>query len=319
MTVFLGNHRVREKISTDAFQKKIPHALLISGPSGTGKFKFCIQIAEILLGKKRQKFFPPEVMRVDKLYQEGVFSDMTTLSKSSFFDQSHRKKLKKKSDTIGVEDLEKFIKHLFETTDSEYKIVLIRDVERMTRETANKFLKTLEEPPEKTLFLMSCSSEKKLLETFVSRVRREYFTLASEETIQNFLTHEIEDGKFSETEKKELQDLAGGRGEFLQKLIEYPELFIEEREKKAEAEKILSMTDLEKMGEAEILAKKGISEILEVLDFIEKFLRKELRKTLLSSSNQSFSTKIQKIFDAKKFLAQNGNKRMILESLFLNL
>ena len=319
MTLFLGNHRVRERISTDARQKKIPHALLISGPSGTGKFQFCIHIAEILLGKKRQKFLPPEVMKVDALYQEGVSSDMTILSKSSFFDQSHRKKLKKKSDTIGVEDLEKFIKHLFETTDSEYKIILIRDVERMTAETSNKFLKILEEPPEKTLFLMSCSSEKKLLKTFVSRVRREYFTLASEETIQNFLTHEGENGKFSASEKKELQDLAGGRGEFLQKLINNPEFFTEEREKKRESEKIFTMTALEKMNEAEVLAKKGVLEILNVLHFLEKFLRKKLRESFHSSSHNTLVEKIQKIYDTKKFLSQNGNKRMILENLFLTL
>jgi len=277
MTVFLGNHRVRERILADALSKKLPHALLLSGPKGTGKFAFLEYVAEKILDKKKHTFFPPEVMKVDALYQEGILSDMTEISKKSFFDQSHRKKLKKKSNTIGVEDLEKFTKHLFETTSGEYKIVLIKEVERMTRECANKFLKTLEEPPEKTLFLMTCSSEKTLLETFVSRVRREYFSLASEETLQNFLDYEREEnpefsGKtFSSAEKKELQNLSGGRGEFLQELIQKPAFFEEEKEKKQEAEKIISLSKLEKMAEAEILAKKGIEDILEILNFLEKF------------------------------------------------
>ena len=320
MTIFLGNHRVREKILSDALKKKLPHALLISGPQGTGKFQFCIHLAEKILEKKQARFFSPEVMKVDTLYQEGVCSDMTEISRSSFFDQSHRKRLKKKTNTIGVDDLEKFTKHLFETTTGDYKIVLIRDVERMTRETANKFLKTLEEPPEKTLFLMSCSSEKKLLDTFVSRVRREYFTLASEETIQNFLEHETEAGKFSGTEQKELHDLASGRGEFLQKMIQDSVFFTQEKEKKEEAEKIPNMTALEKMAEAETLAKKGMGDIFETLSFLEKFLRKALRTDLHKKNpTTEISQKIGLISDSKKSLAQNGNKRMVLENLFLHL
>ena len=320
MNIFLGNHRVRKKIQQDAQEKTLPHALLLSGPKGVGKFAFLEMIAEILVDKKKQQFFPPEVMKVDTLYQEGIISDMEKIAEKSFFNQSHRKKLKKKSDTIGVEDLEQFTKHLFETTSSEYKVVLIREVERMTRETANKFLKTLEEPPEKTIFLMTCSSEKKLLETFLSRVRKEHFTLASEETIQNFLDHETEDGKFSVSEKKDLQSLSAGRGEFLQELIQHPEFFKAEQEKKQEVEKIPKMTNLEKLSETEKLAKKGIAEISEILSLLEKHMRKELRNSIQKKEySPVFLKKISTINQTKIFLAQNGNKRMILENLFLSL
>ncbi len=320
MTIFLGNHRIREKILNDGKAKTLPHALLISGPKGTGKFAFLQTLAESILDKTSGKFFPPEVMKVDALYQEGKHKNLEEISKSSFFNQSHRKKLKKKSNTIGVDDLEAFTKHLFETTTGEYKIVLIRDVERMTRETSNKFLKILEEPPQKTLFLMSCSSEQKLLETFVSRVRREYFSLASENTLQNFLDHEVENTKFSPSEKKELLDIAAGRGEFLIKMIDDKTFFETEKTRKLESESILQMTNLEKMKSAEDFAKKDISEILEVLGFLEKFLRKKLRNDLSQdNSSEKIPEKIKALSDAKRFLSQNGNKRMVLENLFMHL
>lgn len=317
MTVFLGNQRVRKKLLSDALQKKLPHAVLLSGPEGTGKFSFLQFLAEQILNKKREKFFPPEVMQVDELYQEGKHNGVEKLSRTSFFDQSHRKKGKKKSNTIGTEDLEVFTKHLHETVESEYKIVLLRNVERMTRESINKFLKTLEEPPEKTLFLMSASAEKKLLPTFLSRVRREYFSLVPENIIQEYLQEEGEG--YSAEEKKELIHLSAGRGKFLQKMMKDTSFFEQEKSDKTEAEKIPHYSDLEKIQHAEILAKKDIKEIFETLFFLERHYRHILRGELKTKNITSLSEKLFLLERSKQRLSQNGNKRMVLENLFLQL
>ena len=50
-----------------------------------------------------------------------------------------------------------------------YKAAIIEDAGAMTAQAQNCLLKTLEEPPEKTVFLLAASSESKLLATILSR------------------------------------------------------------------------------------------------------------------------------------------------------
>lgn len=53
-----------------------------------------------------------------------------------------------------------------------YKVAIIWLAERMNEESANKILKTLEEPTEKTVFILVCERPERLLDTIRSRVQR---------------------------------------------------------------------------------------------------------------------------------------------------
>lgn len=53
--------------------------------------------------------------------------------------------------------------------ESRVRIVLIKDVDLMTEEAANAFLKTLEEPPPQTVFLLTTTVVSKILPTIKSR------------------------------------------------------------------------------------------------------------------------------------------------------
>jgi len=55
---------------------------------------------------------------------------------------------------------------------SDYKVAIIHDAERMVSSAANAFLKTLEEPPDRTLLLLTTSLPEALLETIRSRCIR---------------------------------------------------------------------------------------------------------------------------------------------------
>jgi DNA polymerase III subunit delta' len=56
--------------------------------------------------------------------------------------------------------------------EGEYKILLIWQPELMNIESANALLKVLEEPPQKTIFLLVTSNTDKLLTTIISRTQR---------------------------------------------------------------------------------------------------------------------------------------------------
>lgn len=53
--------------------------------------------------------------------------------------------------------------------ESGYKVVIIENAEKMTHEAQDAFLKTLEEPPENTVFLLLAENHNLLLPTIVSR------------------------------------------------------------------------------------------------------------------------------------------------------
>jgi len=213
MTCLPGNSRTKERIWHDI--ESLPHAILFSGPKGTGKYEFCMEIAHKLLPESSR--IPPTLVLVDRLYMEGFQKDLTELSRFSTFDQSHRKREKKKSDTFGIEDVHSFTKHLHETVDGPWKIVLIRDIERMTIPASNTFLKILEEPPQKTLFLMTTSRPSHILPTIFSRCRNESFTPLLEEEERLFLNSTA--SHLSVSEQNQLLHWSQGRIALLYSMV----------------------------------------------------------------------------------------------------
>ncbi|RUM62250.1 MAG: DNA polymerase III subunit delta', partial [Persephonella sp.] len=67
------------------------------------------------------------------------------------------------------------------------KVVIIENAEKMNIEASNSLLKTLEEPPEKTLIILTTSNITKLLPTIVSRTLKVKFSLLTDEEVKEIL------------------------------------------------------------------------------------------------------------------------------------
>ena len=79
----------------------------------------------------------------------------------------------KKSRGILVEQIEEVIRNISQTTfEGGWKGVVFSDAERMNNEAANKLLKTLEEPPPRSIFLLLSEQPEALLPTIISRCQR---------------------------------------------------------------------------------------------------------------------------------------------------
>ena len=77
-----------------------------------------------------------------------------------------------KQGNISTQEADEIIRKLsFKSFESEYKIVVVWLAERMNTQAANKLLKILEEPWDKTLFLLLSASPEQLLPTIVSRTQ----------------------------------------------------------------------------------------------------------------------------------------------------
>jgi DNA polymerase-3 subunit delta' len=157
-----------------ARRAQLPHALLISGQRGIGKFELARRFAESLLcenltpsgeacgtcaacGWLAQSNHPDfRLLQPDALAEEEGDGE-----------ESGRKKASQQI-TIGqVRALDDFL-HIG-THRHGARVVLINPAEAMNRATANSLLKSLEEPIASTLFLLVSSEPNRLLPTIRSR------------------------------------------------------------------------------------------------------------------------------------------------------
>jgi DNA polymerase III subunit delta' len=93
-----------------------------------------------------------------------------------------------KQGNIPVEESRQIIQNLsLKSYEGGYKIVLIWMVDCMNAAAANALLKILEEPPEKTLFLLVTHQLDKLLTTIVSRTQRVAVRALTDAELSNYL------------------------------------------------------------------------------------------------------------------------------------
>jgi DNA polymerase-3 subunit delta' len=89
---------------------------------------------------------------------------------------------------IFVDESKEILNKLsFKTYEAEYKIMIIWLAEKMNQQTASKLLKILEEPPEKTLFLLISESADRILPTILSRTQITRVPKIDTQSLANYL------------------------------------------------------------------------------------------------------------------------------------
>lgn len=161
---------------------RLPHALLLVGPPGSGKRMFAEQLAQRLLCQRAQRGVACGECPACRWFADGNHPDMLRLVPASAEDADagdagedaesvgDGKKEKKKSDQILIEQV-RDMQSLLEVGGHQggRRVVLIDPAEAMNVHTANALLKSLEEPPTDTLFLLVSHAPGRLLPTIRSR------------------------------------------------------------------------------------------------------------------------------------------------------
>ena len=163
-------------ILTRAFTSgNIPHAWLFSGSSGGEQLQMALSYAKSLLcdSPKEQYCSACESCHLYDL-----------LNHPDFFHLKPRGKIRQ----MKMEDVKELMRFLsLKSYRSGYKVIVIEEAERLPREHANKLLKSLEEPPEKTVFILTCAKESGILPTIISRCQLLEFLPLDEKTLLEWL------------------------------------------------------------------------------------------------------------------------------------
>lgn len=155
-----------------AQRQRLPHALLLIGQRGLGKFELAREFAAGLLCEQQTGDGKAcGQCLACNWFEQGNHPDFRLLQPDALADEGEAEEGKKKASqqiTIDqIRDLDDFFN--VGTHRAGLRIVIVNPTETMNRNAANALLKTLEEPSSNTLFLLISNEPLKLLPTIRSR------------------------------------------------------------------------------------------------------------------------------------------------------
>jgi DNA polymerase III subunit delta' len=155
-----------------ARRAQMPHALLLVGQKGLGKFELARRFAASLLCEVPQE----NGLACGKClacnwYEQGNHPDFRLLQPDALSEEADVEDGKKKpSQQITIDQVRGLDEFLNVGTHRHgLRIIIVNPAEAMNRSTANSLLKTLEEPAPSTLFLLISNEPLRLLPTIRSR------------------------------------------------------------------------------------------------------------------------------------------------------
>ena len=196
----IGQEDIKERLRQSVQASQIPHAQLLTGKEGVGKFTLALAFATYLNCTNRtdedacgvcpacvkmQKLFHPDVHFVfpivkNEKSKRTVCDDFlpewrSFLLENDYFtyNQWLGTMGEQKQAVIYTKESDEILRKLsMKTFEAEYKTMLIWLPEKMHPDCANKLLKILEEPPAKTVFLLISEQPDEILQTIQSRSQR---------------------------------------------------------------------------------------------------------------------------------------------------
>ena len=178
-----------QRIAAMQAEGRLPHALLLRGPEGVGKYRFaCRLLAALLCEGPAHGDHPCGECRGCRLIAAGSHPDLHELLPLEGKQQ------------IGIDQVRSLIQRIGLT--SQYggrKAVVVAPAERMTRAAANTLLKTLEEPPGDALFVLVAHRAGALPATIRSRCQMVDFPVPDTDAARIWLAAELDSLEAAET------------------------------------------------------------------------------------------------------------------------
>ncbi len=167
--ILLGHTAAEATMAEAARAGRLHHAWLITGPDGIGKATLAFRFARRLLAgmPETNDLALDPAHPVFRRVAASAHADLLTIA------LAYDDKRKRMKTQIAVDDVRR-IGGFMALTPAEggWRIAIVDGAESLNPASANALLKILEEPPQRAILLLVCSSPGSLLPTIRSRCRR---------------------------------------------------------------------------------------------------------------------------------------------------
>ena len=185
-----GHQHVLERFQKSVRRNRLASTYLFVGPSGIGKRTFALQLAQSLLCTTTPDSELDACGQCPSCQQvaSGSHPDLIQISKP------HDKKFIPVESFIGKKEHRRQQGLVHDIGLKPFyggrRIAIINDADHLNIEGANSLLKTLEEPPPKSLLILIGTSQQKQLQTILSRSQVVHFTALRPQQVQEILERE---------------------------------------------------------------------------------------------------------------------------------
>ena len=213
----LGQEHIKSHLTKSADVGRIPHAQLFVGPEGSGTLPMAIAYAQYIIcgnlnGENSEsteacniKFQKTSHPDLHFIYPTVSTEEVKTKPKSIYFITEWRQFLeqnsygslfdwyqilgvKNKQGEIRVDDAQEILKSLaLKSYEGGYKVMILWMADKLNIAASNKLLKLLEEPTDKTVFILISENEEDIIQTIRSRCQVLHFNGLSETIIAESL------------------------------------------------------------------------------------------------------------------------------------
>lgn len=212
----IGQEEIKKRLIRSVKEERISHAQLFTGPEGTGKLALALAFAQYVSCRNRgendscgecpscrkyQKLAHPDLHFVfpvfpTKEFKKPVSDDFLPrwremVKKTPYFTLSQWLGFIENENAQGLiyeRESDSIMRKLnLKSFESEFKVMIIWLPEKMHAACSNKLLKLIEEPPNKTLFLLVTENEESIITTIRSRAQLLKVPFIDNESMKNAL------------------------------------------------------------------------------------------------------------------------------------
>lgn len=246
----VGQENLKNLLKNSIENNRVSHAQLFVGKEGYGVFPMALAFAEEILSRENNSaaskvqhlnhldlhlsfpVFSEKNNSLSKRFYEDFREMMLENPYSDFEDFTKLLDSENKQFFISADEMEEIgQKFALKSFEGGTKILIIWRADKMNISAANKFLKFLEEPPEKTIIILTAEKTENMLPTILSRTQLVEIPAIDEVEILKKLQSKFD---FEESKIKEITHQSQGNYNDALKLIrsgnlssEFEELFVQ--------------------------------------------------------------------------------------------
>lgn len=229
----IGQDLVKAHLISTVRENRVSHAQLFLGPEGSGSLALALAYAQFINCENKAEFDSCGICSSCRKYNKLIHPDLhfsyPFIAKhkednAATFIENWRKAFlnnpylslenwrqqldaDNKQVNINIAEAHEIIKKLsLKSFEAEFKVLIMWLPEYLEKE-GNALLKLIEEPPEKTLFLLVAENQNKILNTIISRTQLVKINKLSHQAITSYL---IENKNLEESEARDIAFIADG-------------------------------------------------------------------------------------------------------------